>query len=176
MHRDAYRGPLAAADHAGGSALASATAAGFVVAERRDGGDRRRLSLRTFMRGAVTPRRRSSRRGDEASALVDWHEPHLLFLSLSILLLSVADAFLTLALLTHGATEVNPLLAVVLADYPQAFALVKLALTGLGVIVLVALARAKIFRIIRVSTIIHWCLLAYVALIAYEWWLLLHTL
>lgn len=174
MHRDAHRELLAPARRTG--VTAAAAAGGYIVAERRGGGDRRRLSLRTFLRGAVTPRRRAARRGDEAGALVDWHEPHLLFLSLCILLLSVADAFLTLDLLRHGATEVNPLLAVILTDYPEAFALVKLGLTGAGVIVLVALARARIFRIIRVSTIIHWCLFAYVALIGYEWWLLLHTL
>ena len=108
--------------------------------------------------------------------LVDWHEPHLLALSLAIFLLSIADAFLTLSLLTRGATEVNPLLAAVLTNYPNAFAIVKLGLTGAGVIVLVAMARAKVFRVIRVSTVIHWCLVAYVALIGYEWWLLHHTL
>lgn len=151
-------------------------ATGYIVPERRDGADRRHLSLRTFVRGGLTPRRRCARRGGETAALVDWHEPHLLVLSLAILLLSVADAFLTLALLTHGATEVNPLLAVVLTSYPKAFASIKMGLTGAGVVVLVAMARAKVFRVIRVSTVIHWCLLAYVALIGYEWWLLHHTL
>jgi hypothetical protein len=30
----------------------------------------------------------------------------------------------------------------------------------------------KVFRVIRVSQIIHWCMLAYVALIIYEAWLI----
>jgi hypothetical protein len=149
---------------------------GATIPDRRLGYDRRRLSLRTFLRGGVTPRRRSGRRGAEAGALVDWHEPHLLLLSIMILLLSVADAFLTLTLLTRGAHEANPILAFVLERYPELFATVKMALTGAGVLVLVAMARATVFRVIKVSSIIHWCLGGYVVLIAYEWWLLTQTL
>ncbi|MDH3419434.1 MAG: DUF5658 family protein [Gammaproteobacteria bacterium] len=140
--------------------------------ERRGGYDRRELSMRTFMQGGLTPRRRGGRRAGEGHALVDWHEPHLLFMSLMILLLSVTDAFLTLTLMTHGATEANPVLAYVLADHPELFALVKLTLTGIGILVLVALARARVFRIIRVSAVMQSCLVLYIALICYEWWML----
>lgn len=147
-----------------------------MIPDRRHGYDRRRLTLGTFIRGGLTPRRRASRRDTESNALVDWHEPHLLFLSIMILLLSVTDAFLTLTLLTRGAHEANPFLAFLLDRHPEMFASVKMALTGAGVLVLVAMARATVFRIIRVSTIMHCCLGAYVALIAYEWWLLGKTL
>lgn len=151
-------------------------AGGALVGDRRAGYDRRNLTWRTFVRGGFTPRRRGSRRGTEAHALVDWHEPHLLFLSIAILLLSVTDALLTLTLMTHGAQEANPFLAFLLESHPRWFAGAKMALTGAGVLVLVALARARVFRIIKVSAIMHWCLLAYVALISYEWWLLQQTL
>ena len=140
--------------------------------ERRQGADRRRTTLRTFIQGGLTPRRRGSRRSHERDALIDWHEPHLLFLALTILLLSVADAFLTLTLLTEGANEANPLLAFVLEGHPKLFAALKMGLTGTGILVLVALARARVFRLVRVGTVMHWLLLAYVALIGYEWWLL----
>jgi hypothetical protein len=150
--------------------------AGAFVSDRREGYDRRDLTWRTFIRGGLTPRRRGNRRGTEHQALVDWHEPHLLFLSVAILLLSVTDALLTLTLMAHGAHEANPLLAFLLESHPRWFAGVKMALTGGGVLVLVALARARLFRIIKVSAIMHWCLLAYVTLIAYEWWLLQQTL
>ena len=103
---------------------------------------------------------------------MDWHEPHLLFLSITILLLSVADAFFTLTLLTLGATEANPFLAFILNVHPKLFALVKMGFTGGGVLVLVAVARSRVFSLIRVSTIMHWLLLAYAALIFYEWSLL----
>jgi hypothetical protein len=51
-----------------------------------------------------------------------------------------------------------------------------MGLTGAGVLVLVAMARATVFRVIKVSSILHWCLGAYVILIGYEWWLLSKTL
>lgn len=148
--------------------------AGSIVGEieRRCGGDRRALTIRTFVQGGFTPRRRGGRRGGEAHSLVDWHEPHLLFLSLMILLLSITDAFLTLTLMMHGATEANPFLAYVLESNPALFAGVKLFLTGISVLVLVALARARVFRVVRVSAIIHVCLICYFVLIGYEWWLL----
>ena len=145
---------------------------GALVPERRDGYDRRRTTIRTFLQGGLTPRRRGGRRGDEAHALVDWHEPHLLFLALTILLLNVVDAFLTLTLIMEGATEANPAMAYILERFPKLFAVAKMTLTGGGVVVLVALARARIFRLIRVSTVLHWFVLAYAALIIYEWWLL----
>lgn len=140
--------------------------------DRRARTDRRKLTWRTFVQGSITPRRRGGRRADEHYALIDWHEPHLLFLAIMILLLSVTDAFLTLTLLARGATEANPFLDAVLSRYPEAFAGVKMALTGSGIIILVAMARARIFRIIRTSHVIHWCMLGYVGLILYEYWLL----
>jgi len=124
------------------------------------------------MQGGFTPRRRGARRDGEHEAPVDWHEPHLLFLSITILLLSVTDALFTLTLLTLGATEANPFLAFVLEQHPKLFALVKMGFTGGGVLVLVAVARTRVFSLIRVSTIMHWLLLAYAALIFYEWSLL----
>lgn len=140
--------------------------------ERRTAPDRRTMSFRSFVQGSLTPRRRAARRDGDRHGLVDWHAPHLLFLSIMILLLSVADAFLTLTLMKHGATEANPLLDFVLAEHPRLFGGAKMVLTGGGVLVLVALARARVFRLVRVEAIMHWFLLGYVALIAYEFWLL----
>jgi len=143
-----------------------------VYVERRRGADRRQLTLRSFLRGSVTPRRRVGRRAGEHHLPIDWHEPYLLFLSLMILLLSVADAFLTLTLIMGGAHEANPLLAFILRAHPELFAVVKMGLTGTGVLVLVAMARSRFFRIVRVASILQGLFVGYVALIAYEWWLL----
>lgn len=141
--------------------------------ERRSGGpDRRRTTLRTFLKGGLTPRRRGGRRAGEHHLLIDWHEPYLLFLSVAILLLSVADAFLTLTLMLEGANEANPFLAHVLAEHPRLFSIVKMALTGIGVTVLVAVARLRLFRVLKVAAVLQGFFVAYVALIAYEYWLL----
>ena len=143
-----------------------------VSRERRSGYDRRTLGVRTFLQGGLTPRRRGGRRSDDVDRFTDWYEPHLLFLAVAILLLSVTDAFMTLTLISHGAHEANPIMDHFLRGDPQLFAAVKMALTGGGIVVLVACARARVFRVIRVSAIIHWCLLAYACLIVYEVWLL----
>ena len=143
-----------------------------VYIERRRGGDRRRVTVRSFLQGGFTPRRRGGRRADEQHLPIDWHEPYLLFLALTILLLSVADAFLTITLIMGGAQEANPLLAFILSDHPEWFAAIKMVLTGTGVLTLVAMARSRLFRIMRVGLVLQGIFVAYVALIAYEWWLL----
>ncbi len=140
--------------------------------ERRLGPDRRTTTLRSFVQGGFTPRRRGGRRVGEHHLPIDWHEPYLLFLSVAILLLSVVDAFLTLTLMTAGATETNPVMAFVLSHHPQLFALTKMSFTGIGVLVLVAVARARVFRVMKVGAVLQGLFVGYVALIAYEWWLL----
>ncbi|MBN1239182.1 MAG: hypothetical protein JXB36_11820 [Gammaproteobacteria bacterium] len=144
---------------------------GVIVADRRSGYDRRRTTLRTFLQGGLTPRRRGGRRADD-TVLLDWHEPHLLFMAVAILLLSVADALLTLTLLANGADELNPVMNYLLVSHPQMFAAAKMMMTGTGVLILVACARATVFRIVRVSTLMHWFLFGYAMLIGYEYWLL----
>ena len=139
--------------------------------ERRGGEERRTLTLGTFLRGSLHVRRRSDRRAEDEYH-VDWHEPDLLFLAVTTLLLSVIDAFFTLTLLRHGATEANPLLDWILHKHPELFAVIKMGLTGVGVLVLVAAARAHLFRVVRVRTILQWVLLGYVCLFGYEMWLL----
>jgi hypothetical protein len=139
---------------------------------RRQGEDRRTPTLRTFLQSGFTPRRRGGRRAGEQHLPIDWHEPYLLFLAVTILLLNLADAFLTLTLLTMGAREANPLIAFVLEEYPKLFAVTKMGLTGVGVLVLVAVARARLFNVMRVGSLLHAVLVGYAALIAYEWWLL----
>ncbi|HET8698877.1 MAG TPA: DUF5658 family protein [Gammaproteobacteria bacterium] len=126
--------------------------------------------MRSFLQGGFTPRRRGGRRAGEQHLPIDWHEPYLLFLSLTILLLSFADAFITLTLIMGGAREANPLLAYILRDHPEWFATVKMGLTGAGVLMLVAMARWRLFRM-RVGLMLQGIFVAYVALIAYEWWL-----
>jgi hypothetical protein len=146
-------------------------AAGLIVLDRRVGGDRRRFTLRTVLRGGLVPRRRTGRREGDVPLLLDWHQPHLVLMGLALLLLSLTDALMTLTLLSRGATEVNPMLAYLIEQHPQLFAAVKMALTGVGVVVLVVLARAKVFRV-QASSILRWLVIFYLAVIVYELWLL----
>ncbi|HQW09977.1 MAG TPA: DUF5658 family protein [Steroidobacteraceae bacterium] len=93
-------------------------------------------------------------------------------MALVILLLSCADAFLTLVLMQHGATEVNPIMAPLVTGSGHAFAFWKLALTASGVIVLTILVRIRAFGTFPAGVILYAAATGYAALVGYELWLL----
>jgi hypothetical protein len=130
--------------------------------------DRRALTFRTLFTAGLSPRRRFGRRASDDELPVDFYEPRLLIPVAAMLLLSIADGFLTIRLMAGGAEETNPLLAFVLNEHPRLFAAVKMLLTGLGVVVLVALARARVFKLVRVSLFLYGLVAAYFALVVYE--------
>ena len=134
--------------------------------------DRRRTSVRSILQGAFSPRRRAGRRINDHDTPIDWHHPHLMFLSLVMLGLSVGDAFLTVTLLNSGAEEANPLLALFVTLHPSLFAAVKMALTGVSIVLLVAVAQSRLFRVIPGARVFQGLVLAYLALVLYEAWLL----
>lgn len=140
-----------------------------VLTDRRSAAERRRLSLWSVIYGGFRPRRRHTRRfGDMALPVLDWHESHLLAVALAILLLCCADAFLTLNLLVSGASELNPLMARLIAIDVTLFAIAKTALTGGGILVLVLLSRLRLFGRMRVVTALYAVLVLYLALVLYE--------
>jgi hypothetical protein len=134
--------------------------------------DRRKPSLRSFLQGALMPRRRFGRRASDVYIPIDWHDPHLLMLAIAMLTLSVSDAFLTVTLIARGAYESNALLAYVLNEHPDLFAAVKMALIGFGIVILVALARSRLLGVISGRMLFQLLVLAYVTLVGYELWLL----
>jgi hypothetical protein len=148
----------------------TADGAGVGIPDRRVANrDRRRQLMFSLFYGGLKPRRRTGRRAsDHHRLIIDWHGPGLLASSVLVLLLCVIDAFLTLWLMTNGAVEANPLMAPLLAGDVQRFAITKLALTGGGIVTLVAMSNFRIFRLIRVGTLVHTVLLAYLALVSYE--------
>jgi Domain of unknown function (DUF5658) len=140
-----------------------------VPADRRSSPDRRRLTVWSVLYGGFRPRRRYMRRmGNHSLPVLDWHESHLLAISIAILLLSFADAFLTINLLLLGAEEANPLMAALFYRDVAMFAAVKMALTGGGVILLVALSRLRLFGRIKVVQGLYATLIIYVILVLYE--------
>lgn len=142
------------------------------VRERRvNHHDRRAVTFKAFLRGGFLPRRRGGRRATDRDLPVDFHEPYLLILAVVMLGLSIGDAVLTVALMTDGAEESNPLLAFVLNEHPRLFAVVKMTLTGGGVVLLVAMARTRVFRVVRAGVFLPLLALAYLGLVAYEAWL-----
>jgi hypothetical protein len=137
--------------------------------ERRSGVDRRRRSLSAYLRGARNPRRRDGRRASDAYYLiVDWHSPRVFAMVLGILTLCVADGVLTVFLISHGAVEVNPFMAMFVPHRLGWFAAIKLTLTSLGTLVLVACSRMKLFKTIPGEALLAGILAAYVTLVLYE--------
>jgi hypothetical protein len=142
------------------------------IPERRERIDRRRSVLRALWRGNFARRRVAPRRGTERHAVVtDWFHPQWLGVSVGILLLSVCDALLTLTLLSHGATEVNPFMAPLVSGSGHSFGYWKVGLTAMGVITLTLLARLRI-RGQTVGTLLYLVLAGYIVLVGYELFLL----
>ena len=136
--------------------------------------DRRRRHWWSIWYGGFKPRRRGGRRRDDHDrfVLVDWHASHLLLIAIAILLLCAGDAVLTLKLLSVGAVEANPLMARVIGRDASVFAAAKMAMTGIGVVLLVAASRYRLYRALRVEMALYALLAGYAALIGYEFWLL----
>ena len=153
--------------------------AGVSTAERerrsddRRSEDRRQRHAAALVIGNFKTRRRAVRRADaHRLSSIDWHHPQWLAVTIIVLLLSVADALLTLKLLGLGAVELNPVMALFVTGSGHAFAIWKLGLTGGSVIILVLLARLRVFGGIRVAFLLHGLLLIYGSLVCYELWLL----
>lgn len=141
--------------------------------ERRRGPDRRKRIAKGLVTGSINPQRRQSRRaGDHGITHLDWHAARWLGVALLILLLSCADALLTLALMRHGATEINPVMAPLVEGTGRGFALWKLGLTAVGVVVLTLLAPFRILGRVPVGVLLYLTLAGYIVLVAYELWLL----
>lgn len=139
------------------------------VTDRRSVVDRRRKGLAAVWHGARYPRRRAGRRAtDRIYPIVDWHSPRLLAVVIAILCLCVMDAILTVVLISHGADEVNPLLAPLLPDRLGLFTAIKLSLTGIGVCVLVACSRMRLFRAVPGEWLLYPVLLGYLVLFGYQ--------
>jgi len=78
------------------------------------------------------------------------------------------DAALTLTLIAHGAYEVNPFMAPIVGGSALIFTLVKVGLTGAGVVMLTLAARMRAFGKIPVSFLLYAVLAGYGTLVVYE--------
>ncbi len=139
------------------------------MAQERADTDRRIVTWRTVFFGFTRSRRHSHRRAAEQDVIfLDWHHPWLFFLSVGIMLLSCADAFLTLQLLDLGMFEANPVMNAVLGHSTALFTGIKLALTGFGILVLVFLAKSRFMNRFRTGVLLTFFFSLYAVLVCYE--------
>ena len=139
------------------------------IPEQRAAVDRRSFSWRTVVYGFTLSRRHAHRRVDDTEVIfLDWHHPWLFFLATGTMLLSCADAFLTLLLLDRGMIEANPVMRSVMAHGAFAFTSTKLAMTAFGIFVLVFLAKARFLNRCRTGLFLTTFFSMYACLVCYE--------
>lgn len=142
------------------------------TSERRNQADRRSRTLHALFAGGWHARRRNPRRNEPVRpGSIDWHAPQWFAAALLVLLLSLADTFLTLVLVHHGAIEINPVMAPLVVGGGDGFAFLKLALTAAAVTVLVVLTRVPAFGRLLAGPILVAAACIYALLISYELWL-----
>ena len=137
--------------------------------ERRIAEQRRAFTWRTVFFGFMRSRRRALRRDEDAGVIfLDWHHPWLFFLAVGIMLLSCADAFLTLTLMQHGMIEANPFMDAMLSQGTTVFALSKIVMTGTGILILVFLAKSRFMNRFRTGLLLTMFFIIYCCLVCYE--------
>lgn len=139
------------------------------ASDRRLHPDRRKRTLAAYWHGARHPRRRDGRRpSDQIYPIIDWHSSRVFAAILLILALCVADGVLTVILISHGAIEVNPIMALFVPHELEWFAGIKLLLTSSGMVVLAACSRMRLFRSIPGELLLYAVLAGYCVLVIYE--------
>jgi hypothetical protein len=140
-----------------------------VDSDKREEDSRREFSWRTVFYGFIRSRRRVNRRtADDDIVFLDWHHPWLFFLATGTMLLSCADAFLTLQLMNVGMVETNPFMQAVMAQSTLLFTSTKLAMTAFGILVLVFLAKSRFLNRFRTGLLLTIFFTCYACLVCYE--------
>ena len=130
------------------------------------------------VRGAIYALFRHRRRVDRRSMFintayyVDTHETPTLLLVLAIMLLCIADAYFTLAILNAGGRELNPLMNKMIAIDEVLFFTVKYSLTAVCIFLLLWHKRFRIFRYFTGERILVMVFSLYLVLFNYELFLL----
>lgn len=131
--------------------------------------DRRLFSMRTLYGALFLNRRRTSRRDEDLlNSYIDWYGPWPLVATVMITVMSCLDAFFTLILIGNGAVEMNIFMDWLIQKDIQTFAVVKVAVTSVALVVLVMHFNFRIYRVIAVRYLMYALVPIYMALIAHE--------
>lgn len=151
--------------------------AGEAAVESTISRERRASQERRTIRGAFRLsakkdglRRRTGRRQDDLHRgyYTDKHDAPLLLTAMCVLLFAALDAVLTLQLIAYGATELNPLMRVLIEVDVYLFAWFKMALTAVVLIIAVSHANHRLFGLWRTRKVLLFALWVYVALVTYQ--------
>jgi hypothetical protein len=137
----------------------------------RCAGDRRRKTLPPLRYLVAGGRRRRVRRLEDSHRIVllDRYSPKLLAAILGILILSLFDAALTLYLVEHGASELNPVMDYFLKKGPLVFTVTKYLLTCIAVLIFLALANSIVPRSnFKAKKLFPYALIAFGGVVVWE--------
>ncbi len=136
---------------------------------RRQLADRRLSSTKSISLYTMRGRRKKARREEETeNYYVDRYELRYLFLIISILILCFLDAFLTVILLQLGAVELNPFMLIFIEKDVVLSMVVKYVITAISLTCILIHKNFRIFRNLRVRSLIYFVLTLYVVLVLFE--------
>lgn len=138
--------------------------------------DRRKTRVSILCRHWLTGRRKAVRREPDRqqSYQIDTFGPKTLAAILIIITLSILDALLTLFLISHGATEVNPIMAYFLDMGPSVFIAAKYVLTALCLIIILAIRNFYLFNTkARVKILYIFFMISFALVIKWELYLII---
>lgn len=140
-----------------------------MAVERRQMSDRRAYSLGTLWQCITSPRRMRGRRStDRRYAVLDRFDSGMVTLAILLMVLSVMDSVFTLTLISRGGSEVNPVMNALLQYSVWSFMAVKMLLTAVPAIILVATGNLLLFKRWRARSILAALVGLYLGLICYE--------
>src|SRR3569833_843521 len=133
--------------------------------------DRRKKQSSPFSLPGLRGRRRQFRRESDRSnpqLTLVWFGPRLLVLTLAIMVQCHADAHNTQQLMRLGAQEANLLMDYLIRRDIHSFVQIKLGLTALCLVVLVAYQHVSLFDRIKIRHVLYTNIANKVAIIGYE--------
>ena len=139
--------------------------------DRRNKDDRRFSSTRALNRHSLTGQRAHARRLDDKQNngyYIDRYDSKIIITLVSILLLCLADAAMTILILSHGGQELNIIMELLIKESIFLFIIGKYLLTSGGLIFLVAHRHFTFLGKVKVSHMLLSLLIGYSLLISYE--------
>lgn len=144
--------------------------------DRRSGQDRRSGKRFQFVKQLITGQRANARRSSDQNRVVyfDRYGSDLFVVIIAILVLSVADAILTINLIRRGAVEINPIMEYYLKLGPHNFLAVKYVLTSLSVFILVIYSNSNLKNgRFPIRSVFPWIITVLMSVVVWEIYLMI---
>ena len=141
--------------------------------------DRRIAIVSIFCRHWLTGSRKAVRREPDRqkSYQIDTYGPKTLSAILIIITLSILDALFSLFLISHGATEINPIMAYFLDMGPSVFIAVKYVMTAVCLILILAVRNFYLFNTkARVKILYIFFMIPFVLVVKWELYLIIFAI